>query len=161
KRLSSALFVSTVQNPINNDQNAILLRPQNSWLTSANQNGLILELPAKRSANEKLHPINMNCITSTDKLLTVTNERQLPIRHTSQDTNKPNNANVSLTTTNPLWPYTCWFTGNPNQDNALPVLVLDNLTRGTLSNQPVIPFTPSVDNNPLLLGLSNIDLTKG
>ncbi|CAH8547038.1 unnamed protein product [Heterobilharzia americana] len=158
KRLSSALFVPS----INDDSNGILFRSPNSWPKSPNQNSnLILELPAKKSATEKLHQFNVNYLSSGDKTLTVTNSQQFPGRNIFHDTTKMNNTTVNPTGTNPLCPYTCWLAGNSSQDAAIPTLLLDNITRGSLSNQTLVPLVSSTDNNPLLLGLSNIDMTKG
>ncbi|CAH8521415.1 unnamed protein product [Schistosoma turkestanicum] len=161
KRLSSALFVPAVNHNMNDDRNGILLRPQGSWLTSpSRQNNLILDLPAKKLMSEELHPASIHCIVPTDKTQTMTNGQHISVRNILQDANKLSPSVITPTTTNPLWPYTCWFAGTPNQDTPIPALLLDNVTRGTLTNQTVIPFIPPTDNNQLLLNLSAIDFTK-
>uniref|UniRef100_A0A5K4F2J4 Nucleolysin TIA-1/TIAR n=1 Tax=Schistosoma mansoni TaxID=6183 RepID=A0A5K4F2J4_SCHMA len=161
KRLSSAMFVPTLNHNMNDDRNGILLKPQGSWLTSpSRQNNLILDLPAKKYMSEELHPVSVSCITPTDKTQIINNGQHLSMRNVLQDANKLNGSVVNPIANNPLWPYTCWFAGNPNQDTPIPALLFDNVTRGTLTNQTVIPFVPSTDNNPLLLSLSAIELAK-
>ncbi|RTG80509.1 uncharacterized protein DC041_0007287 [Schistosoma bovis] len=161
KRLSSAMFVPTLNHNMNDDRNGILLKPQGSWLTSpSRQNNLILDLPAKKYISEELHPVSISCITPTDKTQVINSGQHISMRNVLQDANKLNGPVVTPAANNPLWPYTCWFAGTPNQDTPIPALLLDNVTRGTLTNQTVIPFVPPTDNNPLLLSLSAIELAK-
>ncbi|KAK4470393.1 hypothetical protein MN116_005951 [Schistosoma mekongi] len=161
KRLSSALFVPNLNHNMSDDRNGILLRPSASWLVSPpNQSNLLLDLPTKKCVNEELLPVSINCITPTDKTQSVTSGQHISMRNILQDSNRLNGTVATPTPNNPLWPYTCWFSGNPNQNTAIPALLLDNVTRGALTNQTVIPFLPATDNNPLLLSLSAIDLAK-